>query len=148
MMKAGILEAANIFVINKADRDGADNLKRELEAMLEMRVALAGAWKPAIILTEAVYNKGTEELAEEILRHKEFLIGSGALEKRKKERAKLELIEAIESSLKGYIYQRIDKGGYLEKVIDDLVQRKTDPHSAASEIINRCIEQFKPTSTL
>lgn len=136
MMKAGILEAADIFVINKADKDGANNLKTGLEAMLEMRAHPSGEWRPGIILTEAIYSKGTEELAEEILRHKQFLISSGELEKRRREKAKKELIDAIESSLKDYIYQRLDKDSNLEKLVDDLVQRKTNPQSAASEIIN------------
>jgi len=141
-IKAGILEAADIFVINKADRDGASNLKIGLEAMLEMRVHLPGEWKPGIILTEAISSKGTEELAEEILRHKEFLISSGELKTRRREKAKLELIDTIESSLKNYIYQRIDKEGYLEKLVDDLVQRKTNPQSAALKIINLSIKQL------
>ena len=137
LMKAGILEAADIFVINKADRDGADNLKTGLEVMLGMKAHLPGEWEPSIILTEAIFNKGSEELAEEILRNKEFLISSGGLERRRREGAKLELIGAIESSLKNYIYQRIDKDDYLEKLVDSLVQRKTDPHSAALKIIDQ-----------
>lgn len=137
LMKAGIMEAADIFVINKADREGADNLKIGLEAMLEMKVYPANEWKPSIVLTEAIYDKGIEELVAALFRHKEFLISSGELEMRRKQRAKLELIEAIESSLKDYVYQQIEKGGYFEKLVDDLVQRKTDPHSAASKIINR-----------
>ncbi|MBA7676673.1 GTPase ArgK [subsurface metagenome] len=142
MMKAGILEAADIFVINKADRDGASNLRIGLELMLEMRPHSLGEWKPGIILTEAIYGKGTEELAEEILRHKEFLISSGELQKRRREQAKLELTNNIESSLRNYIYQRVDKEGYLEKLVDDLVQRKTNPQSVAAEIINLSIKQL------
>jgi len=142
VMKAGILEAADIFVINKADRGGADNLKRGLEVMLGMKAYLPGEWKPGIILTEAIFNKGIEELADEIRRHKEFLTSSGELERRRKERARLELMVAIEGSLKNYIYQRIDKGDYLEKLIDSLVHRKTNPHSAALKIINRFSKQL------
>ena len=142
MMKAGILEAADIFVVNKADRDGANNLRVELEAMLEMKVQPPGGWRPSIVLTEAVNSKGTDELAEEIFRHREFLISSGGLEKRRRERAKVELIEAIESSLKNYIKDRIDKA-CLEKLVDDLVQRKTNPHSAALEIISQSMKQIK-----
>ena len=134
MMKAGILEVADIFVINKADREGADNLRTGLEVMLEMKTHLPDEWKPGIILTEAVSDIGTEQLVEEILRHKEFLASSGELEKRRRERAKLELTMAVESSLKNYI-ERMDKD-YLEKLVDDLVHRKTNPRSAASKIIN------------
>ena len=138
MMKAGIMEAADIFVINKADKEGANNLQRELEVMLEMKSYSPNEWKPGIVLTEAVY--GTEELAKVILRHREFLVSSGGLERRCKQRVELELIEAVESSLKDYIHQQIDKGDYLETLIDDLVQRRTSPHSAALQIINRFSE--------
>ena len=139
MMKAGILEGADIFVINKADKDGADSLKMELQVMLEMMGKLPSEWKPGVVLTEAVNSKGIEELTREILRHREFLISSGGLEKRRKEGAKLELIEAIESSLKSCINSRIDNR-CLEKLVDDLVQKKTNPYSAALRIINRSIK--------
>ena len=145
MMKAGILEAADIFVINKADQDNANSLKVELQTMLSMKNNLPGDWKPTIVLTEAINSKGIEELLDEISRHKEFLTSSGGLEKRRKERARLELVEAIESSIKNYIETGIDKN-YLEKLINDLVQRKTNPNSAAREIINRSIKQAKPVT--
>ena len=85
MMKAGILEAADIFAVNKADREGADNLKMQLETMLGMKTSLPGKWQPGIILTEAICDRGTEQLAEEILRHREFLTSTGELEKRQGE---------------------------------------------------------------
>jgi len=139
LMKAGILEGADIFVINKADKDGAETLKMELQLMLEMNPKLPGEWKPEVVITEAVQGKGIEELVTEILKHREFLISSGELEKRRKERAKLELMEAIESSLKSYINHRIDKN-CLEKLAEELVQKKTNPYLAASEIISRSIK--------
>ncbi len=133
MMKAGILEAADIFVINKADRDGTENLKTALETMLEMKAHLPGEWKPGIILTEAISDKGTEQLGEEILKHREFLTSSGEVKKRRRERARLELIWAVESSLENHI-ERMDKD-FLEKLVDDLVQKKTNPQSAALQIM-------------
>ena len=141
MMKAGILEMADVFVINKADRDGADNLKTGLEIMLETRTRPSSEWKPGIVLTEAISNRGTEELAEEILRHKGFLISSGGLEKRRRERARLELMMAVQSSLDNYINDRIDKD-CLEKLVDGLVHRKVNPHSAALRILNQFGEQL------
>ncbi len=134
MMKAGILEVADIFVINKADRDGADSVKSQLETMLGMKVYLPSEWQPSIILTEAISGRGTEQLVEQMLRHRDFLASSGELEKRRRARAELELMMAVESSLKNYI-ERVDKD-YLNKLIDDLAHRKTNPRSAASKIIN------------
>jgi len=139
MMKAGILEGTDIFVINKIDRDSADDVKMQLEVMLGMKDGLSDGWRPPIVLTEAINNKGGAELVAEIIRHKEFLTSSGGLEKRRKERTKLELIEAVEGYLKSHITDRIDKD-CLNRLIDDLVQKKTDPYSAALEIINQSIK--------
>ncbi len=136
MMKAGILEAADIFVINKADKGGADIIRADLESMLAMKAQLPDEWLPSIVLTEAIYDKGTAELAEAILKHRGFLTNTGGLEKRQKERVKLELMETIEGFLKDFIHD-IDRGDYLAKLIDDLVQGKTNPYSATLEITNR-----------
>jgi LAO/AO transport system kinase len=133
MMKAGILEAADVFVINKADLEGADKLKLSLEIMLGMPSRPVAGWKPHIILTEATGDKGTDEVAEEVLRHREFLISSGELEKRRQERARLELLWAVEIYLKSYI-ERMDPQ-HLAKLVDDLAQRKTNPRTAALKII-------------
>jgi LAO/AO transport system kinase len=141
MMKAGILEAADIFVINKADKGGADLLKTDLEAMLAMRAQPANGWQPGIVLTEAIYDKGTKELGEEILRHREFLISSGELQRRQRERVKLELMETVEGFLKDFIHE-VDKGDYLSRLIDELTQGKTNPHAAALEIIRRLAKEL------
>ena len=143
MMKAGILEATDIFIINKADREGADNLKRGLEVMLGMKECPPGGWQPSIFLTEAISDKGTEELADEIMRHREFLISSGGIEKCRRERARLELTAAIEGSLKDYVYRSIDKDNYLEKLINSLVNRETNPHAAAQEIIEQFSKEMR-----
>ena len=136
MMKAGIIEAADIFVINKADKEGADNLKMDLEIMLGMRTYHRNEWKPSIVLTEAIFDKGTEELIEEIFRHREFLVSSGELQERQKERAKLELLDCMESFLRDYIHG-LDEGDYLKKLVGDLLQGKTTPHCATLDVTNR-----------
>jgi len=136
MMKAGILEAADIFVINKADKEGADNIKMDLEIMMRLKTHHSGEWKPGIVLTEAIYDKGTEELTSEIFRHREFLTSTGELEKCQKERAKLELLLTMEGFIRDFIHG-IDGGDYLEKLVDDLLQGRTTPHSATLEITNR-----------
>jgi len=137
MIKAGIMEIADIFVVNKADRGGAENITTAIEFMLGMKTGLPAGWKPSIVLAEAIFNKGTAELADEILKHRKFLIDSGELEKHRRERAKLELIEAIEGSVRNYVYQGIDKGGELDKLVDDVARRKIAPHSASLKIIGQ-----------
>ena len=133
-MKAGILEAADILAINKADREGAQGLKAMLEAMLALRVCPPDAWRPVVLLTEALFDKGTEELVQAIVQHREFLVSTGRLQERRQERAKLELLWAVESSLIDSL-ERMDKD-YLAKLVDDLASRRTSPQAAASKIIN------------
>jgi LAO/AO transport system kinase len=141
MMKAGILEATDIFVINKADRGGTDVIKADLQSMLSMKSWLPGEWQPSIALTEAIYNKGTSELAAEIASHHEYLISTGELEKRKKQRLKLELMESVERLVKDCITS-IDHGEYLDTLIDDLLKGKTDPRAASLKLINRLSRDF------
>ena len=142
-LKAGILEIADILVINKADKKGADELKAELEAMLQMSAYSPQAWKPKIFLTEAVNNKGIDELVEGIYQHKEFLIATGGHDTHLKERARLELIEVLKSSLIDHVFQIVNQNNYLEKLIDDLVNKRTDPYSAASDIIKKLAQEGK-----
>lgn len=136
MMKAGILEVADIFVINKADQEGALRVKRELQAMLNMKNSQPDERCPPIVLTEAVNGRGVEELTGEIMKHQESLVSHGGLEKREHERAQLELAEAIESSLRDYISSSVDEASQ-EKLVDDLVRRKISPRAAALEIISQ-----------
>ena len=92
------------------------------------------SWRPCVLLTEALFDKGTEELVQTSLRHREFLVSSGQLEEHRKERAKLELLWAVESSLMNSL-ERMDKD-FLARLVDDLASRRTNPQSAAQEIIN------------
>ena len=137
-MKAGILEMVDIIVINKADKDGADHLKADLEWMLTMKVHRQEEWLPPIVLTEAINDKGTGELAEAILRHREFLVNSGGMPGRRRERVKLELMEAVEGMVKDFVNQ-LDGGQFLEKLVDDLQKGTSSPQSAAREIMKRLV---------
>lgn len=142
MMKAGIMEAADLFVVNKADKGGADSVAMGVELMLGMRTYHTSEWKPSVVLTEAVSGKGAEELTDEIIKHKEFLLKSGDFEKRRKERAREELIETVESFVKQYCYRGIEEGGQIEELVESIAQRKTSPHSAAVKIIDKLSEHL------
>jgi len=141
MMKAGILEATDIFVINKADKGGADMVRTDLQSMLSMKNWRPHEWQPSIVPTEAIYNKGTAELATEIGRHREYLTSTGEMEKRKKQRLKLELMETVERMVRDRITS-IDDGGYLTGIIDDLHNGKTDPQVASRQLVNRLASDF------
>jgi len=134
MMKAGILEAADIFAINKADRSGAESLKGALDTMLGMKTRSPGEWRPSVVMTEAVNDRGTEELLAEVIKHRQYLVASGELENRRRERARLELSMAVEISLEEQLARTSRE--LMEKTVDDLLGRKTNPQRAAREILD------------
>jgi LAO/AO transport system kinase len=136
VIKAGILEAADIFVVNKADKGGAEGVVSRVEFMLGMRDRQPNAWKPSIVLAEAISKKGADELADELIKHKEYLVVSGELEKRRKIRAREELFNNAETFVRNFCYQGFVKEGHLEELVDNIAQRKMDPHSAAMKIIS------------
>jgi len=137
MMKAGILEAADIFVINKCDLAGAEQLRQGLMSMLSMsgRSAHGKAPERELVMAQANSDKGTDDLAAAVLKNYEHIVSSGELEKRRQERAKLELAWAVDDYLNKYI-DRMDQG-QLANMVNDLAQRKTNPRSIVSEIIAR-----------
>ncbi len=135
MMKAGILEAADIFVINKSDLPGADRLRLNLDAMLAIssRGRKEGDWKPSVIMAEATGDKGTDEIAEAILNHRKHLVESEELVERRKERARLELVWAADDFVRRHL-ENMDQE-HLNRLVDDLAQRKNSPRSVALDII-------------
>jgi LAO/AO transport system kinase len=135
MMKAGILEAADIFVINKSDLPGADRLRLNLDAMLAIsaRGRKEGEWMPPVVMAEATKDTGTEELTEAIMNHKKHLVESRELVKRRKERARLELAWAAEDYVRRHL-ENMDRD-HLDHLVDDLALRKNNPRSIAQDII-------------
>jgi LAO/AO transport system kinase len=135
MMKAGILEAADIFVINKADMAGAERFKLSLDGMLAISAKghKEGEWKPPVIMAEANIEKGTDEIAEAILNHYKYLKDSNELAKRRKECARQELNWAAEDYIQKHL-ENMDRD-YLENLVEGLAQRKNSPRSVALDII-------------
>jgi LAO/AO transport system kinase len=139
-IKAGIIEIGDIFVINKCEREGADRVERDLQMVLEMGRKREDGWEPLIFKTEAILGKGIFELVYGIYRHKQTLEGSQALEKKMRERTKATFLEVLESEVMVHFIEKMEKEGKLETIIDDLVNRRTDPYSIAERIMN---DEFK-----
>ncbi len=147
VIKAGILEAADIFVVNKADKDGAENVVSRVKFMLGMRERILGAWVPSIVLTEAVSRKGADELVDELIKHKEYLLSSGEMEIRKKKSAREELLKNVECYVSDFCSQEFAEEGNLEEMVNKIAQRKVDPHSSALQIIEWLGTHFKRLSS-
>lgn len=143
MMKAGIMEAADVFVVNKADKGGAENVALGIELMLGMKTYHVSEWKPSIVITEAVSGKGADELVDAIQKHRDFLTSSGEFVKRRRERAREELIMAVDSYIKQFCYEGISQDNFMENLVEEIAQRKMDPNSAALKIIESFSKQFQ-----
>jgi LAO/AO transport system kinase len=131
VMKAGLLEIADVFVVNKADRDGARRLKNELEVMLHLRPA--SAWTVPVLLTEATANKGIAELVEQVKAHAAIRHAAQTTESRARERV-AEWSEVLRDEL-GQRLDRALKSGGLGSVAGRVASGEVDPYGAALEIL-------------
>jgi LAO/AO transport system kinase len=134
-IKAGIIEIGDLFVINKCDREGADKMERELRMVLEMGRRREDVWEPLILKTEAILGKGIFELVYGIYRHKQALELSRVLEKKMKERTKTTFLETLGSEVTAHLIEKLKDEGQWDKIIDDLMNRRTDPYSEAEKVI-------------
>jgi LAO/AO transport system kinase len=134
-IKAGIIEIGDLFVINKCDREGAEKMERDLRMVLEMGRRREDGWEPLIFRTEAILGKGIFELVYGIVRHKQALEQNNALEKKLRERTKTTFLEILGSEVMAHFVESIEKEGKWEKIVDDLMNRRTDPYSLAERIM-------------
>ncbi len=134
-IKAGIIEIGDLFVINKCDREGADKMERELRMVLEMGRRREDVWEPLILKTEAILGKGIFELVYGIYRHQQALELSHVLEKKLKERTKTTFLEILGSEVTAHLIEKLKEEGQWDKIIDDLMNRRTDPYSEAEKVI-------------
>jgi len=133
--KAGILEIADIFVINKADREGARQTARDINGMLSLGPKRGpGVWRPPIVLTVASRGEGVEELAKALAKHAAWLRSSGELDRRRRVRAAGE-IEAIALTTLRERLGDLRGGTALERLAADVVRGETDPYTAADDVV-------------
>ena len=132
--KAGILEIGDLYVINKADRDGADQVRRELRSMLALAERPEGAWRPEIVKTVASKGEGVEEVVAAIERHREHLTASGELATRRLKRARDE-IEAIAVTTLRQQWRGVHENAALDELADEVVRGRSDPYAAADLLL-------------
>jgi len=134
-IKAGILEIGDVFVVNKADRDGADRTARELSAMLEMKHPEPGAWQPHVLKTEGSRGVGIDELIEEFEAHREYLKVSGALKRLIEERNAKLFSDTLREELYEKVFGAISENGKYREILDGLHNRTLDPYTAVEEVL-------------
>jgi LAO/AO transport system kinase len=132
-MKAGLMEIADILVVNKADREGAKRIVSELDMILDVR-RKKGEWGYPIVSTEAVNNKGIDELLKVILEHRRYITEKGLLEKHRKEQIKSELKKIVELRIKELIEKYLGDTN-IEKIAEKVYSGQEDPYSAGERIL-------------
>ena len=138
-MKAGLLEGADILVVNKADREGAPRLVTELKYMVHLHRESQQAsrdidWEVPILTTEAVHDVGVADLLETIGRHRTALESSGVLDRRRQARRARELRALILAELRQEVDRALADGGALERVLADVEAGRVDPYTAIRSI--------------
>lgn len=130
--KAGLLETADIFVINKADMPGAEQSRRDLEQMLDL--STPGDWRPPILETVAVTGDGVDTLWAEIGRHEAYLDGAGLLERNRRERLRREFRRVLRARIEAEI-DRLSSLERFAELDDAVVEHRLDPYAAAEELL-------------
>jgi LAO/AO transport system kinase len=133
-IKAGILEVADIFVVNKADREGADLTLRQLKAMLRLGELADPNWEPPVLPCVAIRDEGLAALADTIEQHRRYLLESGMLARREAARVESEFFAAVQELAVERLRGRLGSAGY-ERLLADLVGRSVDPYSAAEQAL-------------
>jgi LAO/AO transport system kinase len=132
--KAGLLEVADVFVVNKADREGAADTRRDLEGMLDLGDRPPDAWRPPVLEAVATTGGGVEEVWAAVKRHKTHLEATGGLAERRERRLVEELRSIVARRLEERAHQLLGDEG-LERLQGDVVGRTLDPWAAADQVL-------------
>jgi LAO/AO transport system kinase len=135
-IKAGILEIGDIFVINKADRDGVEAAQRELEMMLELGDECRKGWRPKIVRTVATRSEGIDELIEMIAGHREMMKREGLLEEAERRRCRREVLELLKHKAVLSLLAEYGPDDF-DALVNAVAERKIHPHDAVERIMEK-----------
>ena len=133
--KAGILEIGDLFVVNKADRDGAQRVLIELAQMLDLNPNKDKGWNPPIIKTIAADGTGVDELIEKVNEHYEYLTNSGEITERRKTRIANEVMEVLMKNAENYVHRKLEENNFTSEKLDKILSREINPYDVVDEIL-------------
>jgi LAO/AO transport system kinase len=166
VLKAGLMEIADLYVVNKADRPGADRLRNDIQAMLAMRRGQAlsdipahhgvdlrriaevpgtsaaklsqqDSWTPPVLQTVAVRGEGIEAVATALDKHFEYLSSSGGLRERRRSRLRDQIVDAVEHRIRNRLWQHPDVATYIESLLPAMERGEASPYGIADELLAR-----------
>jgi len=136
-LKAGIMEIADVFAVNKADLEGADRTATEVRAMLDLD--RERQWRPPVVPVVSLHNTGLDDLYQAIMRHKEYLDSTGFLTDYRQQRLKSEVVEVVLERLKQRIGREFKDSGEFEQTLEKVINREIDPYHASDIILERMV---------
>lgn len=137
-IKAGIMEIADVFAVNKADLPGAHKVVSEVEMMLDLQCKTK-KWRPPVRPTSSLSGQGMPELLDTIYEHNSFLVEEGLLESRRQERARSQTLEIVDYRWQQLVRKEINLPGLINELLYDVATRKTDPYTAATAILEHMV---------
>lgn len=141
-MKAGLLEIADIMVVNKSDRDGSERLVTELKFAFEMREQKLG-WQYPILRTVATEGEGIEELVSAIESHVGYLRKTGKLEKERKAKLMLRVHELVEKKIRSHVKENVLREDDLMNLVESIYRRQLDPYRVADRITRKIVRSSR-----
>jgi len=156
-LKAGVMEVADVYVVNKSDRPGADRLRQEVEVMLGIRrgnvlrhatphhaagspqapTASEGVWEPPVLACTAVTGTGTDALVAALDAHDAYLRASGTLERRRRERVASRTRGVVERALRRWAWSASGAEGIIAARLDDVMNGRCSPYDVAADVLRR-----------
>lgn len=140
-MKAGIMEIADVFAVNKADMEGAQKVITEVQTMLDLD--LKRQWRPPVVSTVSLTGEGLADLYAAVKRHREYLGENGKLQMVRERRTRSEVIDIVMEHLKQMVIQQFRASAQLDGILDLVVRRELDPYRASMQIIKEFISGDK-----
>ncbi len=137
-IKAGILEIADLFVVNKGDKPEADKTVKELEVMLDMSAPREDGWKPRILKVSAIKGEGIKELMEALEEHRRFLETSGRFESYRRDRVAHAFETLLRDKLFYMVMSKLKENGTYERLLDDMFSKRKDPYTVIEKLRCKC----------
>ena len=134
-LKAGVMEIPDIIVVNKADHPLTDTMVREIRGVLSL--APQRGWRVPIVKTEASRGQGVEELVEKLEAHRAFITEEGTLSERRRRNLRNEVLSLVASRMRAKVEEQLHEDTRFAELLDEVVARRLDPSSAATEILDR-----------
>jgi len=141
-LKAGLMEIADIFVINKADRPGADRLKRDIDSALHFRSQTV--WTPPVISTTGTTGEGIPDLLGALDAHHQYLVESGMLSERRQSRLRERVVDVVDQRLKARVWDDPTAAAWLATRLAPLAAGETTPFAVADELLERQFNRGRP----